>query len=802
MIRIPDKHQPRERFISRAELDKLSKAETRPQGQQILVDELGGVVFRPKISNHARIINGPGQLGEFWELEMSAGPTRVITNGQWFTINNKAGADAAEILIYDQIGKDWWSGEGVGAKDFVEALQKLDSTKTRALDVHINSPGGNVYDGLAIATNLREWKGKVNTFNDGLAASIASVILLASANGGKVHASKASSTMIHRASTVAIGTVDDMQRAISALEAAEKNILAAYKARAPMRTDQELSDAMAKETWFTGPEAKDFGFVDEVTDTAPVSNSFDLSSFKRVPEAFRKLTNSAAQGGGQSQHTTDHMDKAQIIALLKEHGIEVEATSTIEQLSANLKEVLAKAKAKPEPQKQAADGLDVKELSATLKRITDERDAERKARVSAAVNKCVEDRRIVAAQAAFWIEQAVKDEAILAQLQAMPQQLPAEPLNAGPTIEVTASLKDIGKHVARVGDEISKDILNDQGARASQKAMARATLIRQNLKRIGEVWNEGTNTIDSTLQQDVIMDMILRAFRRVLLPVSNFATIFSNVPLRGTAKVQVPYLALDATTPTDWNGANGYVAGDTTNDNKEITVDKRKYLGISYTSTELARQPFLMVEEQMGLKGESLAFAVWKDIWSIVKAAGFGLADGSAVGAGIATWPQAVNAMDSNKIIDLQSIADSLNWPTAGRLLFVNTPYDNALKKDTAFKNALAFGGSEVLRQGMIPNILGFNYATNVNLQDNGENLAGVIAQKNAILVATSPIAPTPEVLRDGTIYSIAVDPETGIAVEYRSFGDSQKDKSLKFIESNYGYAAGVAANLKRLTTA
>ena len=74
--------------------------------------------------------------------------------------------------------------------------------------------------------------------------------------------------------------------------------------------------------------------------------------------------------------------------------------------------------------------------------------------------------------------------------------------------------------------------------------------------------------------------------------------------------------------------------------------------------------------------------------------------------------------------------------------------------------------------------------------------------QANAILVATAPIAPTEDVLRNGTQYSLAVDPETGIAVEYRSFGNSQLDKSLKFIESNYGYAKGVAANLLRLASA
>lgn len=723
----------------------------------------------------------------------------------WFTILDKSEEGPAQVRIHGQIGKDYFSNEGVDSKEFEDALDALSPNHDRAIEVRIHSPGGNVFDGLNIYVNLLNWKGRVDTYNEGLAASIASLFLLAAHNGGKVHSAKVAQTMIHDPSTIAAGTVRDMREAIDALEACKRSILIAYADKTKKPT-AELSQLMEKTTWMTGEEAKAQGFVDVVTSDAALKNTFDLSNFRNVPEGLRNINNTAAQGGGQSPHT-DQMNKDKIIALLKKRGVTVPENATEEQLFALLEANPPTAAATPPPATPPTSAVPGASAPADgsanrIAALEAKYEAERKARLMVAINKCVEERRIVADQSAFWLDQCLKDEAVLMRLQTMPQQLPAEPLNVGPVIETNASIKDISKHLAKVGDEIQKDIRNDEHSKASQKAMDRTKLIRANTKRIGEIWNEGTNTIDSTLQQDVIMDAILRAFARVLLPVSNFATIFSNIPLRGTGKVQVPYLALDATTPTDWNGANGYVAGDTTNDNKEITIDKRKYLGISYTSTELARQPFLMVEQQMGLKGESLAFAVWKDIWSIVKAASFSVADASTLGAGLAAWPQPAAAMDSAKIIDLQSLADSLNWPTAGRLLFVNTAYDNFLKKDNAFKNAMAFGGSEILRQGMIPSILGFDYATNVNLQDNGENLAGVIAQRNAILVATSPIAPTPEVLRDGTQYSIAVDPQTGIAVEYRSFGDSQKDKTLKFIESNYGYAAGVTANLKRLTTA
>ena len=71
---------------------------------------------------------------------------------QWFEISNKA-PDAAEILIYDEIGKDWMTQNGIGAKDFAESLAKI--PKSAKITVGINSPGGNVWDGLAIYHQLK-----------------------------------------------------------------------------------------------------------------------------------------------------------------------------------------------------------------------------------------------------------------------------------------------------------------------------------------------------------------------------------------------------------------------------------------------------------------------------------------------------------------------------------------------------------------------------------------------------------------------------------------------------------------------
>src|SRR5690349_12923000 len=96
--------------------------------------------------------------------------------GAGYTINAKAGDSRAEILIYDEIGPlNFWYPT-VDAKSLVRELKDLD---VEQIDVRINSPGGDVFDGHAIHNALERHPARVTTFVDGLAASIASVIALA-----------------------------------------------------------------------------------------------------------------------------------------------------------------------------------------------------------------------------------------------------------------------------------------------------------------------------------------------------------------------------------------------------------------------------------------------------------------------------------------------------------------------------------------------------------------------------------------------------------------------------------------------
>lgn len=202
----------------------------------------------------------------------------------WFQIKNQKNK-RAKILIYEQIGVDWF-GDGVSAKDFNKELDALD---VNDIDLHINSPGGNVFDGNSIYNALVDHKAKVHVKIDGIAASIASVIAMA---GDDVEMPKNAMLMIHDPSGFVVGTSQDMKKMADALDKIKGGLVSAYTRRAK-KTEDEISDMMTDETWLTAEEAFDFGFADKITESVKISANFrGLSNFKNVPDCL-KISNSS-----------------------------------------------------------------------------------------------------------------------------------------------------------------------------------------------------------------------------------------------------------------------------------------------------------------------------------------------------------------------------------------------------------------------------------------------------------------------------------------------------------------------------
>lgn len=176
--------------------------------------------------------------------------------GRWYEIKNMS-ADTAEVAIYDEIGL--W---GVTASDFVK---DLGSVTTANLNIRINSPGGDVFDGLAILNALRAHPAHKTVTVDGLAASAASFIAMA---GDKVVMSPQSMMMVHDAQGLAIGDARDMRSLADLLDKTSDNIASVYAARSG-RPVSEWREIMLAETWYTDQEAVDAGLADEVLTKGP-----------------------------------------------------------------------------------------------------------------------------------------------------------------------------------------------------------------------------------------------------------------------------------------------------------------------------------------------------------------------------------------------------------------------------------------------------------------------------------------------------------------------------------------------------
>ncbi len=195
----------------------------------------------------------------------------------YFTI--KAQADeSADISIYGDIGEGFFS-EGVGAKKFADELKALGNVKK--LNISINSPGGSVFEGLAIYNKLRMHQAQKTVTVDGLAASIASVIAMA---GDTVVMPENALMMIHDPWSLAVGNADEMRKTAEVLDKMKDSLVMAYMGKSHM-TEEEIRRMMTDETWMNGNDALEKGFADECTKPKKIAASFDLSKFRNAPQS-------------------------------------------------------------------------------------------------------------------------------------------------------------------------------------------------------------------------------------------------------------------------------------------------------------------------------------------------------------------------------------------------------------------------------------------------------------------------------------------------------------------------------------
>lgn len=198
-----------------------------------------------------------------------------VQNRGSVTLNAKA--DVAELVIEGGIGDSF---DGVTVSDVRDAIK---AAGEKPIKLRLNSPGGDVFAGIAMHGLLKE-RGNVTAHVDGLAASAASVVAMAA---DKLTMGQGAFLMVHRAWGVTIGNAVDHSEMAATLDKIDGELVGIYASRTGL-SETKIGAMLDAETWLTAKEAVDHGFAQEVAGKAAMA-AFDLSAFKHVPDELRDI---------------------------------------------------------------------------------------------------------------------------------------------------------------------------------------------------------------------------------------------------------------------------------------------------------------------------------------------------------------------------------------------------------------------------------------------------------------------------------------------------------------------------------
>jgi ATP-dependent Clp protease protease subunit len=172
---------------------------------------------------------------------------------------SESAPNETDLYLYGDIGDSWW-GDTITARNVINALSEIE---TDVINAHIQSYGGEVFEGITISNLFKQSEKTINIYIDGIAASAATIIAL---GGDKIVMPANTQFMIHNPWTYAVGNADELEKVVNQLRKTEDSIIATYMEKF-VGTEDELRELLEAEEFLTAEEALAYGFADEILET-------------------------------------------------------------------------------------------------------------------------------------------------------------------------------------------------------------------------------------------------------------------------------------------------------------------------------------------------------------------------------------------------------------------------------------------------------------------------------------------------------------------------------------------------------
>lgn len=299
----------------------------------------------------------------------------------------------------------------------------------------------------------------------------------------------------------------------------------------------------------------------------------------------------------------------------------------------------------------------------------------------------------------------------------------------------------------------------------------------------------------TSIDFDALAMAAFKAYNAELTPFNAFSRSYSADVASKGASVTVPVIA--AATAAAF-GASGYeVAGD---DIAAIQVNVGTHLVASFSISDVqaGATNYSTLLEKSAQASKAVAKLAQQLLWADITSTTWGTTAFSTVGTAA--------GFDSDDLIDVRTACTAADMPRDNRSVILDEAYYGALLKDSGFKNALNYGGTEAIRGGRIPNAFGFSIYESTIVPSNSENMVGIACTPDAYAVAIrlpDPNRNTGPGLNRTVNWRAMTDDETGASLGMRVHADEKLGKLWVSFEILYGFEdSNVTGSLRRLVSA